>query len=109
MAPTCKIADGTILRLRQFMPVALAEDKEIAVQCVELLRLHGIAAKTSSRTTVASPYGVTVLVPKKLYDHAFGVINDKIDLTGFFDTSASDPTAPENHLIQSSANPTQAA
>jgi hypothetical protein len=92
------------------MPVALAEDKEIAVQCVELLALHGIVAKTSARTTLAAPYGVTVLVPKKLYNHAFAIINEKIDPTGFFDTSPIDSNAPEStHLIQSSANPTQAA
>ena len=110
MAPTCKIAVGTILKLRQFTPVALAEDREIAVQCVELLALHGIVAKTSARTTLASPYGVTVLVPKKLYDHAFAIINEKIDPTGFFGTSAADLSTPESaHSIQPSANPTQAA
>ena len=110
MAPTCKIAAGTILKLRRFTPVALAEDREIAVQCVELLGSHGIVAKTSARTTLASPYGVTVLVPKKLYDHAFAIINEKIDPTGFFDTSETDSNLPESaHSIQPSANPTQAA
>jgi hypothetical protein len=92
------------------MPVALAEDKEIAVQCIELLALHGIVAKTSVRTTRAAPYGVTVLVPKKLYDPAFAIINEKIDPTGFFDASPTDPkTQQSTHSIQSSANPTQAA
>ncbi len=108
MTPTCKIETGAILRPGKFTPVALAEDREIAVECVELLRLHGVAAKTSARTTHASPYGVTVLVPKKLFGHAFTVINEKIDLTGFFDASDSN-TQESAHLIQSSANPTQAA
>lgn len=110
MAPTCKIEDGIILKLRPFIPVALAEDNEMAVQCVELLALYGIPAKTSSRTTLASPYGVTVLVPKKYYEYAFAVINEKIDQTGFFDTSPTDYNNQETeHAIQSSVKPTQAA
>jgi hypothetical protein len=95
-------------KLAKFTPIAIAEDREIALECVELLKSHKINARTNVHSTEASPYGVTILVQNKSYNHAFTIIHEKIGPNGFFDTSATDSSESSNP-IQSSANPTQAA
>ena len=96
------------LKLGKFTPIAVAEDREIAHECVELLKSHNINTRTDVHSTEASPYGVTVLVQNKSYDRAFTIVHENIGPNGFFDTSATDNSESPN-LIQSSANPTQAA
>lgn len=96
------------IKLAKFTPIAIAEDREIALECVELLKSHAINARTNTHSTEVSPYGVTILVQSKFYDDAFAIIHESIDPNGFFDTSQTEiPDSP--NLIQPSANPTQAA
>ncbi|MCK5171850.1 MAG: hypothetical protein KAR47_00550, partial [Planctomycetes bacterium] len=62
------------LKLGKFTPIAVAEDRELATECVELLRSHGINTRTNSHLIAASPYGVTILVQNNSYDKAFVII-----------------------------------
>ena len=98
------------LKLGKFTPIAIAEDREIAAECVQLLKSHKINARINVHSTEASPYGVTVLIQNKFFDRAFKVIHEKIGPNGFFDAiPAMDFEAEVEHPIYSSANPTQAA
>jgi len=96
------------LKLGKFTPIAIAEDREIASECVQLLKSHKINARTNVHSTEVSPYGVTVLVQNKSYDRAFAIIQKKIGPNGFFDAFPTSNVEAQ-HPIQSSANPTQAA
>ena len=97
-------------KLGKFTPIAIAEDREIASECLQLLKSHKINARTDVHSTEASPFGVTVLVQNKSYDRAFAILNEKIGPNGFFDAQPQmDIDSEVQHPIYSSANPTQAA